>query len=60
MKMKSHMRLHECTGCGKQKVLDQRKKHWHNCHPAKFVFMVKSDRDLIKKIVHKFVRSASA
>ena len=45
------MRLHICNGCGKEKMLDERVRHWHDCHPAKFVYMVKSDKILASQMV---------
>lgn len=45
------MKLHVCNGCGKEKMLDERVRHWHDCHPAHFSFIVKSDKELIAQIV---------
>lgn len=45
------MKLHVCNGCGKEKMLDERVRHWHGCHPAKFSFIVKSDKEIIAQIV---------
>ena len=45
------MRLHICNGCGKEKMLDERVRHWHDCHPAKFTYMVKSDKILASQMV---------
>lgn len=47
--------LHVCTGCGAEKMLDPRKKHYHHCNPAPFVFIVKADKVLIGKIIKSFV-----
>ena len=45
------MKLHVCNGCGKEEMLDERVRHWHDCHPAHFSFIVKSDKKLIAQIV---------
>ena len=47
--------LHVCTGCGAEKMLAPDKKHYCDCNPgAKFVFMVKSDRELSRRMVAAF------
>ena len=48
---KRHMKLHICNGCGKEKMLDEHVRHWHDCHPAKFAYMVKSDKILAAQMI---------
>lgn len=49
-----YLRLHVCNGCGLEKMLDYRVRHWHDCHPAKFSFILKSSKVLISKMVKGF------
>lgn len=47
-----HVYRYLCTGCGAEKELDPRTKHYCDCNPgARFVFIVKSDKLLNEKIV---------
>jgi hypothetical protein len=51
------MKLHICNGCGEEKILDERVRHWHDCHPAKFSYMVKADKLAIAQMVGAFQQS---
>ena len=48
---KNSMMIHVCNGCGDRQYMDANKKQWHDCHPAKFVYMVETDKILVSQIV---------